>query len=173
MSASSRLWLRPCAVVLLALSVAVGQGAGAQEPSGPPQLKPLPVEPVKVELAPFMGELQRLTHKLSLSVAAGNRELAGFYAYESIELLREIQRQLPEYEGQPVALLIDRLMMPRMEALQTGLARPAAADSAPATEAALAGVIESCNECHRSTGHGFLRITSGRDVNPFNQDFAP
>jgi len=173
MSASSRLRLRPCAVVLLALWIAVGRGAAAGEPAGSPQLEPLPVEPVKIELAPFMGELQRLTHKLSLSIAAGNPELARFYAYESIELLRETQREVPEYEGQPVALLIDRLVLPRIQALQTGLEAPASAAGAPAIEAALAGVIESCNECHRSTGHGFIRITNGSDVNPFNQDFAP
>lgn len=173
MDAPSRFRLRPCAAALLSLWLTVGCGAEADGPSAVRQLEPLPIEPVKVELAPYMGELQRLTHKLSLSVAAGHRELASFYAYESIELLRETQREVPEYEGHPVALLIDRLAIPRIEALQAGLEGPAEGGGATVIETALAGVIDGCNECHRSTGHGFIRITTGSGVNPFNQDFTP
>ncbi|MEZ4282181.1 MAG: hypothetical protein R3F21_21465 [Myxococcota bacterium] len=68
-----------------------------------------------------MGELQRLTHKLSLATGGRNLELTRFYAYESLELLREIQRDIPQYDGQPIALWIDRLAMPAYEKLRGGL----------------------------------------------------
>ncbi len=144
------------------------------EPGGTAaHLRPLQNDPVRVELAPLMGELQRLTHKLSLSVAAGNRELARFYTYESIALLRAIQRQVPEYDGQPIALLIDLLAMPRVEALKAALESTSGIVESSEVKGALTGMIENCNECHRSTLHGFISINMGTRVNPFNQDFAP
>ncbi len=161
-------------VVLMPLMLGGVEPRAEGEPGGTTaRLMPLPNGPAQIELAPLMGELQRLTHKLSLSVAAGNRELARFYSYESIALLRDIQRQVPEYEGQPIALLIDRLAMPWVEALKAALESSSGIVESPEVKGALRGIVESCNECHRSTQHGFIRINTGTGVNPFNQDFAP
>lgn len=131
---------------------------------------------VPVELAPYMGELQRLTHKLSLSIAHSNGELAKFYLYESLEALREIQEEVPEYRGLPIAFLVDRLARPRYEELKSALQEAADGDAnpgAPDLAAAMAGVVESCNQCHVATQHGFIKITNETRTNPFNQDFAP
>lgn len=129
--------------------------------------------PVAVELAPYMSELQTLTHKLSLSVAHGNGELADFYLYESLELLEEVKEQVPEYRGLPVALLIDRMLTPSYQrlggALESGLTPATQGDTATA----LGAVISSCNACHQATRHGFIRIIDRGDFNPFNQDFRP
>lgn len=138
------------------------------------RLVPLADVSAKVELAPPMGELQRLTHKLSLSIGGRDLELTAFYAYESLELLREIQREIPEYDGHPIALLIDRMAMPAYETSTRALT--AAGDSAsPArtreVEGAVAGLVAACNGCHEATRHGFIRITDERSRNPFNQDF--
>ena len=141
-----------------------------------PGLVPLPDAAPKVALAPPMGELQRLTHKLSLSVGAGNLPLTSFYAYECLELLRTIQHEIPEYDGQPIALLIDRMAVPAFDAL-TGALRSAeespTAERRAAVDRAVTGVIAACNGCHEATKHELLRITDERARNPFNQRFEP
>ncbi|MBU6303153.1 MAG: hypothetical protein KGS60_16520 [Verrucomicrobia bacterium] len=121
------------------------------------------------ELALLMGDLQRLTHKLALSADAGNAELAAFYLHESQEQLRKIQREAPEYENLPIAVLIDRMAHPAYAPLQEAIA----AKDQERMVAGLDLIVQSCNACHVATQHGFIRITRGTEVNPFNQSFAP
>lgn len=133
-------------------------------------LKPLVEVPPGPELALLMGTLQTLTHKLALSADAGNAPLAAFYLHESREQLRTIQQEAPEYENLPIAVLIERLALPAYSDLEKATTvRPEAS-----REALLAGldrVVQTCNECHAATQHGFIRITRGTEVNPFNQSF--
>lgn len=173
---------RLSALLLPLLAAALLADAPRADAPAASRLEPLPPEPRPVELAPYMGELQRLTHKLSLSVGARNHELARFYTYESIELLREIQRDVPEYDGQPIALLIDRMALPPTERLSALLARASRSEGeaesgesndAEQVQQALDELVASCNQCHVQTLHGFIKITAETRVNPFNQDFNP
>jgi hypothetical protein len=148
--------------------------ARAEPPSEPKTpLAPVTNDPRPPELAPYMGVLGRLTHKLALSVEAENVTLARFYAYEAIEQLREIQRVVPEYRGHPIALQIDRIAFSPIERLLETLDEVAPSHPETTPRRALEGVIESCNACHRATRHEFIRIVPATDVNPFNQDFSP
>lgn len=123
------------------------------------------------ELALLMGDLQRLTHKMALSANEGNSELAAFYMHESLKQLKAIQENSPEYEGQPVAVLIDRMALPAYEPFrQSVTAKPADKER---MLTALDGVIQSCNQCHAATQHRLIKITRGTEVNPFNQSFKP
>lgn len=121
------------------------------------------------ELALLMGDLQRLTHKLALSADAGNAELAAFYLHESQEQLRKIQSEAPEYENIPVALLIDRLAHPAYAPMQEAVT----AKDVNRMREDMNAIVQACNACHTATQHGFIRITPGTEVNPFNQSFAP
>lgn len=121
------------------------------------------------ELATFMGELQRLTHKLILSTTAQNTELANFYLYESLEILNEIQEQVPEYEDIPVAVHLDRLALPAYEPLKD-LLQESEQVSADDWNNATDAIIDSCNACHRATRFEFIRIQRNNH-NPFAQDF--
>jgi hypothetical protein len=125
-----------------------------------------------VELAPYMGEIQRLTHKLALSVAQSNYALADFYLRESLEAWTAIREHVPEYRGYSIALLVDQIIIPRYDGLESALeqGRRSADDRSGATKA-LEDVIAGCNHCHAVTHHGFIKITDGSDFNPFNQDF--
>lgn len=38
--------------------------------------------------------------------------------------------------------------------------------------AQLEQLVQSCNQCHQATAHGFIRIAVRTDVNPFAQSFA-
>lgn len=150
----------------------------APEPTASPRLLPLPAaEPTPApELALLMGTLQRLTHKLALSADAGNAPLAAFYLHESLEQLRAIQKESPEYENQPIAVLIDRLALPAYADLQKSLDYPHTPTPPASRDVLLRGldrVIASCNECHAATQHAVIQITRGTEVNPFNQSFRP
>lgn len=133
------------------------------------QLDPMNTALVQPELALLMGELQRLTHKMALSADAGNAELANFYMHESLEQMKKIQTEVPEYEGQPVALLMDRMGLTAYATMQEAVN----AKDKQRMLAALDTVIQSCNACHAATLHPFIRITRGTEVNPFNQSFQP
>jgi hypothetical protein len=133
-----------------------------------PALQP-PVESHTPELALLMGDLQRLTYKLALSADAGNAELAAFYLHESQEQLRKIQAEAPVYENIPVALLIDRLAHPAYAPMQEAVT----AKDAKRMREGMNAIVQACNACHIATQHGFIRITVGTGVNPFNQSFAP
>ena len=136
--------------------------------SQPSPLQPIPNEAAP-ELALLMGDLQRLTHKLALSADAGNAELAAFYLHESLVQMNKIQTEVPEYEGQPVALLMDRMGLPPYAAMQEAVN----AKDKKRMLTALDTVIQSCNACHVATLHPFIRITRGTEVNPYNQSFQP
>ena len=166
-----RLWL------FVALLGTVGVAALLQSQTSTVKLEPaaglaplLVAEPVP-ELALLMGDLQRLTHKMALSAHEGNAPLAGFYLHESLEQLKAVQSEAPEYERLPIALLIDRLALPAYEPFKAALTeQPLNRDRLMST---LDGIIQSCNACHAATEHGFIRITRGTEVNPFNQSFKP
>lgn len=133
------------------------------------QLAPVEDNAATPELALLMGDLQRLTHKLALSADAGNAELAAFYLHESQEQLRKIQSEAPEYENLPIALLVDRLAHPAYVPMQDAIT----AKDKTRMLAGVDAIVQSCNACHVATQHGFIRITRGTEVNPFNQSFAP
>ncbi len=121
------------------------------------------------ELATYMGELQRLTHKLSLSTRARNPELAKFYLYESLIVLEDMQNNVPEYRGIPVAVYLDRFALPAYEPLKRLVEsekRPAQAQWDEATMT----VIDSCNACHKATQFEFIKIQRNTH-NPFPQRF--
>jgi hypothetical protein len=153
-------------LVGVGLLTAIALQAPSQEPA---RLEPLSAEPIQPELALLMGDLQRLTHKMALSADAGNAELANFYMHESLEQMKKIQSEVPEYEGQPVALLMDRLGLPAYAAMQEAVN----AKDKKRMLTALDTVIQSCNACHAATLNPFIRITRGTEVNPFNQSFKP
>ncbi len=129
-----------------------------------------------VELAPYMTRLQTLTHKLALSLEHDNRELAEFYLYESLEALEDIKTDVPEYRGQPVALLVDRLATPTYKALQAALAKDKQASLegvSVRSKEAFSSLIKSCNQCHVVTQHAFIEIPEKSGNNPFLQSFTP
>jgi hypothetical protein len=133
----------------------------------------VPVEDVEPapELAAYMGELQRLTHKLALSADAGNLPLVEMYAHESLLQIQKIQAEVPEYEGQPVALLIDRMGLPGFEAIEKAVANRT--NDPKVLVPAVEQLVQSCNTCHVAVQRGAIRITLGTNHNPFNQSFAP
>jgi hypothetical protein len=123
---------------------------------------------VSPELAGYMGDLQHHTHKLTLSIAAGNAELAEFYLHEVGESAEQIERLFPQHDGVPVAELAEKLLEPRLAALDRALERRRWDDA----QRGLDELVAACNDCHAAAGHAFIRVEV-TSANPFNQSFAP
>jgi hypothetical protein len=77
--------------------------------------------PEEAELAVHTGTLQHWTHKTTLALDTRNPALADFYLHELGEIIEAIQEEVLTYEGHPVTELTDRLLVPRMEALDEAL----------------------------------------------------
>jgi hypothetical protein len=121
----------------------------------------------EVELAVLMGELQRHSAKLGYAIEGRHPELARFYFQETGEALDGI-RAVESWEGMPIAepleTIVDPLLPPLRQSLETGLW----------DEAALSyeALIEGCNRCHAATEHEFLVIVPPESPPPYNQRFA-
>ena len=120
------------------------------------------------ELAEYMGSMQRYNHKLMLAVQARDAQAAGFYMHELQALSQTIEQEVPMYEGLRIGALIKAILGPELDALDQ------AVDAADweAIDAQARVVTQACNDCHRSTGFGFIRIDPNVS-NSFNQTFAP
>jgi cytochrome c553 len=120
------------------------------------------------ELAAYMGELQRQTHKLNLSVVAENDALAAFYLHEVREVVTQIEERFPQHDGHPVAELARAQLDPHLASLATALGEA----RWKAAQGELSELVAGCNGCHAATGHAFVRIELTTE-NPFNQSFGP
>lgn len=118
-------------------------------------------------LAVMMERMQTYTHKLQLSLAAGNAQLADLYIHELEESAEYIIDNLPHYRDYPVGALTREMLLPSIEALE---------DAVDAGDWAASGVrfaklLESCNTCHAATGKAYIRMVPASG-NPFLQDFS-
>ncbi len=119
------------------------------------------------ELAPYMGQLQRYTQKLGLSIEAKNHPLATFYAEEMEETLENVKKRFEEYEGMPIRKSVKVIMDEPFQHLVEDLK----SENWKAISKSYRTVIESCNRCHAATEHEFIEILSETTVSPFNQRF--
>lgn len=121
------------------------------------------------ELTSYMTTLQQYTHELALSVAARNERAAGFYLHELEEMNETIVDDVPSYGDHAIGNLTETMLVPQVKVVE---AARDAADWAR-VNARLEQLVQSCNQCHQVTEHGFIRIKVRTDVNPFAQSFAP
>ena len=122
----------------------------------------------EVHLVDKMTALGYFTHKVGLSLAADNLELADFYLHEMEEVSAEVAA-IPEYDGQPVGQLSAAMLLP----ILNELAEAVDSGSADSARAAYGKVIDSCNACHVATTFGYIKVTDRSDYNPYGQDFSP
>jgi hypothetical protein len=119
------------------------------------------------ELSSYMAHLQRHTYKMGLAIQSQNRDLAEFYLDEVSEFVEEIINNVPEHDGMEISELARAILLPSV----TQTYRVMKEDSWPSIEASYEGIIESCNRCHVSTEHAFIRIVVPESHHGFNQDF--
>lgn len=125
-------------------------------------------EQEEVELAVIMSQLQTHAHKFALSVEAENHELASFYMHEMEESAKTISEEVPTYEGYDIADLLGQYLEPQMESTEEALGK----ENWENVRQQTIKLVDSCNSCHTASDHGFVKITTDFDKNPFNQDFS-
>ncbi len=118
------------------------------------------------ELADYMAMVQRHAHKLGLSIESKNQPLAQFYAEELEETFEKIEATFPEYDGHPIARLVETVVDPVREPLEDALK----AGDWNAAQGAYGRYLDACNGCHAAAGHPFVKIVAPSS-NPFNQSF--
>jgi len=116
-------------------------------------------------LADLMRSMQYFSHKLSLSIDAGNIKLAGFYAHEVEEVIEGLEKS-GEHKGKPIGALVKTILVPHFEILEKGIK---SSDMKAAT-VAFDQMLEACNKCHVNTQHGFIKVQRTAD-NPYMQSF--
>lgn len=163
----------PLVVAALVLSLAACQLSESRPVSETaPAAAPQEAEahsPGDAELAVYMSDLQRWSHKAVLSVEARNAPLADFYLHELEETVEAVQQDVPTYEGYAIAELTETMLLPSLDSLDVALD---AGDWPQATEQ-LRAVATACNQCHVATDHGFVHIKLHDLPNPFAQSFDP
>ena len=122
------------------------------------------------ELRAAFGESP--THQVDLLRRArcdGNWELAAYQADELKEGLEEAGKLVPDYKGIPVGKMVDDLIMPRIEEVESAIK---ARDRAK-FPAAYDKLTAACNSCHQGSNRGFI-VVQRPPASAFpNQSFAP
>ena len=119
------------------------------------------------DLIDNMVAMQYFLHKLSLSVSAGNYELADFYAHELEETIEDAET-ISDYHGHPIGQLVTRMLVPTFDAFEDALDEGQHDDLADRLDQ----VISSCNACHSATGYDVIHIKRNAH-NPYMQSFRP
>jgi len=115
-----------------------------------------PLEDEPPELAPFMSNLSRYTHKLGLAIYASNQELSLFYLEEVEESLEEIAEKVPVHDGLPIRESIQTIIEPTYEPVKKGLQ----AQEWRGAREAYQVLVQACNRCHAATEHKFIELAS-------------
>lgn len=126
-------------------------------------------DPEDFELGAAMGNMQRFTEKLHFAGQAGNWPLADFYLHEINELSETIIDAKVVDEGVKVGELMKAMLPPSIAAVQESIQSRDPAQFATRYE----GLLTSCNACHMSAKHAFVKIVVPKQPTYQNQDFSP
>jgi hypothetical protein len=115
-----------------------------------------------------MGYYQRFSQKLWLAGKNKNWELADFYTHE----LEEVTERLIEgdviHDDYNLSNLSEQMLLPKIEKVEEAIRQK---DEVLFLDNYKL-MISSCNLCHNTTKHNFIRITIPDDSVKWNQDFA-
>ena len=160
---------------LLALGLALRPTAPTPEGSETPEAA---VEPE--ELAHHMAYIQRYAEKLYFAGVNDYAPLAQFYVEELEETFEAVESGGYVEEGREVAELVQTVALPAVEGVERAVAAQALSTGASGSagaralfEARYAGLVQACNSCHETTGHGYVRIVVPQASGFPNQDFRP
>jgi len=116
-------------------------------------------------LVELMGSLQYFSHKLGLSIDAGNKKLAGFYAHEVEEVIETLE-EIENYNGKPISKMVKIRLLPPFHQLEKAVK----SGNTGAASGAFGDMVDACNGCHVATAHGYIKIQRST-TNPFMQSF--
>jgi hypothetical protein len=120
-----------------------------------------------IELVEYMARLQYFSHKTGLSIQAKNEPLTHFYLHEIEEVIEKL-KGVKMYDGYPISTLVQQMLEPTFERLEKSVE----AKQLARAHADYDAMLNACNNCHKSTAHGYIKIEKRLD-NSFMQSFEP
>ena len=114
-----------------------------------------------------MGYYQRFSHKLWLAGINENWELAEFYANELHEVTEELINSNVTHDGQNLSELAESMFEKSVLKIDGAIDKKDQVLFRENYEL----VIGSCNVCHTTTNHSFIKITIPNDSSLYNQTF--
>jgi|3_EtaG_2_1085321.scaffolds.fasta_scaffold09648_3 hypothetical protein len=120
------------------------------------------------ELAKAMGYMQAYSHKLYLAGQNENWELSSFYAHEIEETIEEIEGAKVVDEGYDISTLVGTMTNPAFKKVEKAIDNQDAEAFADSYKL----LIQSCNACHQTTKHEFIKIEVPTAGAVFNQNFS-
>jgi len=119
-------------------------------------------------LGSFMNQIQVYHVKLSLAVSENNNELVSYLIHELEEQFEKVVIVHKTHDGIALNEIADQTIFPALHDLEQANERKDSLSLVQSFES----LTVSCNKCHVSTGHSFIRIKRP-EANPFlNQDFT-
>jgi hypothetical protein len=112
-------------------------------------------EMYKPGLHSLMNETLYRHSNLWFAGQAENWELAYYQHHELEEIFEDIVELHPEYDDEPVGLLIGSMMNPSMEDVETSIENR----DPLKFRAAFTNLTRSCNTCHEATNREMITIT--------------
>lgn len=120
------------------------------------------------EVAKAMGYLQKYSHKLYLAGSNENWELSEFYAHEIEETVEEIEEAKIVDDGYDISALVGTMTNPAFEKVEKSIHDQDASAFADSYKL----LVQSCNACHQTTEHEFIKIEVPSNGAVFNQNFS-
>ena len=122
----------------------------------------------EIELATYMGAIQRFADKLYFSGLNQNWELAKFYIHEIEEQIEVISVANISEENIAITPLLSQMIIPTIKNLETSVNKTDVKGFIKHYKL----MITSCNSCHSATNHGFIRLKIPKMTMFANQDFS-
>ena len=116
-----------------------------------------------------MGNMQRFVEKLYFAGQASNWELADFYVHEIEEAMEGIIAANVIDEGVPVSSFMKTMLPSAVMSMEEAVK----ARDTRQFMTRYDGLVSSCNACHLSTKHGFVKIVIPKQPTYQNQSFGP
>lgn len=152
-------------VALLVASIALVIALDAKKAARPEVV----ADPEDFELGAAMGNMQRFAEKLHFAGQAGNWALADFYLHEIDEVTEAIIKAKVVDEGVNVGELMKAMLPASIASVREAIQSRDRAQFATRYE----GMLSSCNACHASSRHAFVKIVVPKAPTYQNQDFTP
>lgn len=122
-------------------------------------------------LVTWMGRLQYYTHKLGLSLDAGNQALVGYYTHEVEEVIEAIE-DIESENDIPIGSLVKKILVPAFETFEASFETAFDSGDRQRLNADYDSLIAACNQCHDTAQRPYLVVQRSHD-NPYLQRFEP
>ena len=125
------------------------------------------IEEKHYELALAMARMQTYMQKLHFAGQNENWKLAQFYTHELEETIEEVIEHKIVDEGQEISSLVETMAFPNIKKLEKTIELKNKISFIEGYQL----LLRSCNNCHVTSKHEFIKITTPENEGFINQDF--